>query len=417
LSEASLKNELEALKEENFKLRLRLEEAEQTLTAIRQGAVDALVIAGPDGDNVFTLAGSEHNYRLLIESIDEGALTATHEGTILYCNTKFSRMMDQPAETLVGREIADFVEPSQRSAFEMFLADGTSQSLEVAFQIKPGPPLATKVSRGLLDADGLSGISLVVTDLTQTKMATELVTANAELSRSNAELARFAFVASHDLKEPLRVISSYVQMLDLRLKEKLDAGTANYMKYVVDAVARMYALINDLLAYSKIGADLEAFTEVDTNLLVREVRSNLSTSLNECDGEIVCSPLPTVWGNRGELLQLFQNILGNAIKYRAHRPPKINVEARREGFGWVFSVTDNGIGIERQYFEKIFVIFQRLHGKQCYSGTGIGLAICKKVVERHGGKIWVEAAPEYGTTFLFSIPDSTRKDADVEAGQ
>jgi PAS domain S-box-containing protein len=406
LRNPSIGESVEQLIAENEVLRLRLDEAEQTLSAIRDGAVDALVVKGPTGDNVFTLAGSDHNYRLLIESIDEGALTATHDGTILYCNSKFAEMVDQPVQTIVGKRLVDFVDPAEKPGFEKFLKGGGSISRtgEVTLVGKDGHGLSTKVSIARLDVEGVSGISVIVTDLTQTKMAASLLSANSELSRSNAELANYAFVASHDLKEPLRVISNYVQLLETHLKDRFDGEAVQYRKFILNAVQRMFALIDDLLNYSKIDADTKELTDVDCGEVVADVLSNLEMSLKECGGEVVCGSLPRVKGNRAELVQLFQNLLENAVKYRGNRPPKITIQAQSRSGNWVFSIQDNGIGIEDQYFDKIFLLFQRLHGHQNYSGTGIGLAICKKVVERHGGKIWLESTLNKGTTFFFSIP-------------
>lgn len=402
---------LKEVLKENEELRLRLEELEQTLNAIREGAVDALVVAGPQGENVFTLNGSEHNYRLLVESIDEGALTATRDGTILYCNAKFGQLVNQPVEVLIGRHVSDFIVEHERGSFESFLATVATEgkSREFLLASRNGASLSTKISIGPLDSDGISGISVIVTDLTDTKMAAALLSANAELSSSNAELEHFGFIASHDLKEPLRGVANYTQMLQLHLGSKFDEEAREFMKYILDSVTRVNGLIDDLLNYSRIGSGAPDFSEVDCTAVVSDVISNLETSIKECQCTISVSDLPVIRGNRTELTQLFQNLLSNSIKYRSAIAPEINVQALRDETSWIFSVRDNGIGIDPKYFAKVFVLFQRLHGKDAYSGTGVGLAICKKVVERAGGKIWVESKPGRGSTFYFSLPALPKK--------
>ncbi len=391
-----------ALRAENERLRIQLDEAEQTLNAIRQGAVDALVIA----DHVFTLDGSDKNYRLLVESIGEGALTATRDGTIVYCNSKFAQMVSQPSEKIVGHCITDFVKTDERVSFQAFLRHSSHDSLkrEVTLQNSAGVLLSTQASLGLLDAEGLSGICVILTDLTETKMAAQLVHANQDLSRSNSELARFAFVASHDLKEPLRVVSNYVQMIQRRYEKGLDAEAHSYIGFIVQAVRRMYDLIDDLLNYSRVGADPTEFGMVDCTHVVQDVLLNLRPLLDECGGTVDCGNLPQIEGDRNKLLQLFQNLVGNGLKYRSAAPPKISIRCWPNESNWIFSVSDNGIGIKSEYFDKIFVLFQRLHRRDQYTGTGIGLSICKKVVEQHGGRIWVESELGQGSTFFFSLP-------------
>jgi len=227
-----------------------------------------------------------------------------------------------------------------------------------------------------------------------------------ELARSNADLARFAFVASHDLKEPLRVVSNYVQLLQQVYTGKLDASGLQYMRFITDAIKRMYSLINDLLSYARIGATPETMEPQDFNSLMQEVLANLESSIDESKAVVSVPSMPIVVSDRGLMLQLFQNLVSNALKYRApDRNPKIDILAERENDMWVFTVRDNGIGIRSDYFEKIFVLFQRLHTRDHYSGTGIGLAVCKRIVERHQGRIWVDSTPDVGSAFSFAIPD------------
>ena len=226
-----------------------------------------------------------------------------------------------------------------------------------------------------------------------------------EVQHSNQELQQFAYVASHDLQEPLRMISSYLQLLDKKYKGQLDEKAETYIRYAVDGAARMQKLIEGLLAYSRISSGITN-QMVDMNLVLAAALANLEQAVQECNGTItITSPLPMVAGDETMLIQLFQNLIANALKYRkTDVSPQVQVAARRQGNQWIFSVTDNGIGIDPQYQESVFQIFKRLHTKEEYPGTGIGLASCKKIVERHDGKIWVESEPGKGSTFHFIIP-------------
>ncbi|MBI3979945.1 MAG: PAS domain-containing sensor histidine kinase, partial [Chloroflexi bacterium] len=211
-------------------------------------------------------------------------------------------------------------------------------------------------------------------------------------------------VASHDLQEPLRMVSSYVQLLARRYQSKLDRDADEFIDYAVDGARRMQVLINDLLAYSRIGRRGQPFQAVDAAAAFAEATANLRLAIEESRAVVTADPLPTVSADPGQLVQLFQNLIGNAVKFHGAEPPMVHVSAREEGHEWVFSVQDNGIGIEPEYYERIFVLFQRLHNQAAYPGTGIGLAVCKKIVERHGGRIWVESAPDRGARFSFTLP-------------
>ncbi|MGE5432061.1 MAG: CHASE domain-containing protein [Syntrophomonadaceae bacterium] len=225
-----------------------------------------------------------------------------------------------------------------------------------------------------------------------------------ELARSNTELENFAYVASHDLQEPLRMISSYTQLISKRYKGKLDTKADQFISFTVDGAVRMQQLIHDLLEYSRVATRGKPFAPVDSNEIIRTVLNNLQISIKKNNAVITFDSMPRVMGDDIQLMQLFQNLISNAMKFKSSEVPEIKIKAEDKGCEWLFSVQDNGIGIDPQFKERIFVIFQRLHEREAYPGTGIGLAVCKKIVERHGGRIWVDSDPGKGSTFLFTIP-------------
>lgn len=224
------------------------------------------------------------------------------------------------------------------------------------------------------------------------------------LQRSNQELGRFAYVASHDLQEPLRMVSLYLQLLETRYADKLDDDAREFIGFAVDGAVRMKSLINDLLIYSRVETQPRDFKPVDCQKILDEARKFLEVAINEAGACVTNDPLPEINADEQLIIQLFQNLISNAIKYRSTRKPEVHIGAKREKDHWLFSVHDNGIGMEKQYLERIFIIFQRLHDRSQYPGTGIGLAICKKAVELHGGRIWAESEIDKGTTFYFTIP-------------
>ena len=216
-------------------------------------------------------------------------------------------------------------------------------------------------------------------------------------------MEEFAYVASHDLQEPLRAVTSYAQLLARKYQDNLDAKAYKYIKYIVEGATRMQQLIEDLLEFSRVGTRAKALVPTDCDNVLNQVLENLKIAIAESRARVTHDPLPTVMGDEIQLIQLFQNLIGNAIKFRCEEPLRIHISVETREKEWLFSVRDNGIGIETEYFERIFTIFQRLHSKSEYPGTGIGLAVCKKIVERHGGRIWIKSKPGTGTTFYFTI--------------
>jgi signal transduction histidine kinase len=247
----------------------------------------------------------------------------------------------------------------------------------------------------------------IVQELTTVESArTTLQAQTLELNRSNAELEQFAYVASHDLQEPLRKVASFCQALERRYHGQLDERADQYIEFAVDGAKRMQVLINDLLAFSRVGRSGRALELVDLNEALDEARASLAQALEDAGASVLTEPLPSVRGERALLVSLFQNLIGNAIKFRSTEPPVVRISATAEETErqWQFSCTDNGIGVDPEYAERIFVIFQRLHTKETYPGTGIGLAMCRKIVEYHGGRMWLDPSHTVGAQFLFTLP-------------
>ncbi len=230
----------------------------------------------------------------------------------------------------------------------------------------------------------------------------------AELARSNAELEQFAYIASHDLQEPLRMVSSYVQLLERRYKGKLDRDADDFINFAAEGSRRMQKMINDLLAYSRIGTRGKKFEMTNLETVLSQAMENLQLALKEKKAVVTHDPLPLVFGDSGQLTLVFQNLIENAIKFHSKERPAVHVKAGIKGNECVCSVRDNGIGIDPEYMDRLFLLFQRLHTRKKYPGTGLGLAICKRIVERHGGKIWVESKPKKGSVFYFTIPTKQR---------
>jgi light-regulated signal transduction histidine kinase (bacteriophytochrome) len=262
------------------------------------------------------------------------------------------------------------------------------------------------------EAGEILGIFAAAREITERKEAEELRRAHnklkkrtAELARSNADLKQFAYVASHDLQEPLRAVVSYLQLLERRYAGKLDEKADKYIIHAVEGGLRMQGLINDLLAYSRVETLGKKLQVVDVERVVDDALRNLRVAIRENDAVITRDPMPALRADQIQLTQVFQNLVANAIKFRREAPPEIHIGAQPQDDGWRFSVTDNGIGIDMKHADRIFVIFQRLHTRRAYEGTGIGLAICKRIIERHDGQMWVESELEKGSIFYFTLPN------------
>jgi len=271
---------------------------------------------------------------------------------------------------------------------------------------KNGEEFPAEASISRVEVDGRSLYTVVLRDVTERRLAVaELARHADELARSNEELERFAYVASHDLQEPLRMVASYTQLLARRYRGRLDSDADEFIGYAVDGVNRMRELINDLLTYSRVGREGRERGPVDLNRVFARTLSNLEAVLEESRGIVTRDDLPTVHGDEPQLIQLFQNLIGNALKFRGAESPEVHVGVETGSDGWTLAVSDNGIGFDMAHQERAFTVFQRLHNRRDFPGTGVGLAIVRKVVERHGGRIWAESEPGKGSTFRFTLRD------------
>jgi PAS domain S-box-containing protein len=262
------------------------------------------------------------------------------------------------------------------------------------------------VNTPIYHTDGTISKQAMILDITEIKKTEEeLKRLSEELARSNAALKDFAYIASHDLKKPLQTIESFSKLLARRYKGKLDAKADEFISYIVEGVQRLQMLIKDLLEYSQIETKAKNIKPTDFSFIVEEAMSNMKTAIDESNAVVTYNKMPTIMSDPQQMISLFQNLIDNAINFRSNKAPRVRISAERKGDEWVFAIRDNGIGIDPKDFEKIFVMFQRLHGSTDYPGTGIGLLICKKIVERHGGRIWLESETAKGSTFYFTIPD------------
>ena len=368
------------------------------------------------------LAESDRRFRRVMESAPDAMIITNTAGIISLSNTRASQLFGYSREELAGQPLSTLlleravpaVEPLEEEADaarltrERALLDLRARGALLDGVRRDGGRFPVDFSQSPLEAGEEQLLITTVRDRTDQQRAEEALRKfSLDLARSNAELERFAYVASHDLQEPLRMVSSYTQLLSRRYKGKLDANADEFIDYAVDGATRMQKLIADLLALSRVGTQAKPSEPVDTAAILLRVLGDLRSTIENVNGEVQYpDKMPTVLADGIQIGQLFQNLIGNGLKFHGEAPPRIevNVAPDAEEGWWRFAFKDNGIGIEPQYFERIFVIFQRLHGKERYAGTGIGLAICKKIVERLGGKLWVESKAGEGTTFLFTLP-------------
>ena len=323
-------------------------------------------------------------------------------------NRQLAYILGYDEDELIGRLSLSFVLPEDRDAVRenaiKMLKGGCSLGYEfrvVNKQAKIKWVMETVVPVYYRRKRATLGSLIDVTERKQ--MEERLQQMTAEMQRSNTELEQFAYVISHDLQEPLRMVSSYTQLLAKRYGKKLDNDADEFIGYAVDGAKRMQTLLHDLLEYSRVGTRGKPFGLVNCEHVVEQAMANLKIAIEECSASVSYDTLPTVMGDEGQLVRLFQNLIGNAIKFRREETPQVHISALRRNNIITFTVKDNGIGIDPQHSQSIFEIFRRLHTREEYPGTGMGLAICKKIVERHGGHISVQSQPGQGSTFYFSV--------------
>lgn len=358
--------------------------------------------------------GPAQRYQQIIESAVDAFIAMDSDGIITDWNTQAEATFGWCRSEVIGQCFSKLIIPERyRDAHSQslrgVLESGEGQRIEITALHRDAYEFPAELAVSPIQWDGTRFFAAFARDVTERKDAQQKLARKAEeLARSNADLEVFAYVASHDLQEPLRMVASYTQLLARRYDGKLDAEADEFIGFAVDGAARMQQLIQDLLSYSRLTTRGKApyFTLADA--ACRSAVENLQESIKTANATVTVGPLPAVLADAMQLTQLFQNLIGNAIKYRNERTPEIRVSAASTANEWIFSVEDNGIGIEPQYFERIFQMFQRLHTRNEYSGTGIGLAICRRIVERHGGRIWVESKYGLGSTFFFSIPRAER---------
>ncbi|MBN1572770.1 MAG: PAS domain-containing protein [Deltaproteobacteria bacterium] len=350
---------------------------------------------------------------VMINTITESAVLLDRQGKVILANDTICERLGVSREKLVGSYIYDFLPKRVAKTKKSKIDEVFRTGKPVNFEDQRFGKNSINSIYPIFDEEGaVENVVMFGYDITKRKQIEkelqhkneELIKKSEELVRSNRDLEQFAYVASHDLQEPLRAVSSFSQLLSQRYNDRLDKDAQEFIGFIVNGSVRMQQLINDLLSFSRVSTRGKPLEQTDANSVLGQTMVNLSATIEENRAIITNEELPTVMADASQLVQVFQNLIGNAIKFKRGDLPYIHVSAYEEDGSWVFSVKDNGIGIEQEYFDKIFVIFQRLHGKDEYSGTGIGLAICKKIIERHGGKIWVESEPQKGSTFHFTIP-------------
>ncbi|HEY6559925.1 MAG TPA: PAS domain S-box protein [Polyangiaceae bacterium] len=367
---------------------------------------------------------SAAKYRGLLEAAPDAMVVVNQGGEIVLLNVQAEKQFGYSRDELVGQKVTNIIPQgfaerliadALRSADEA-LTQEIGTGLELSGRRKNGSKFPIEIMLSpLKSADGVL-VTAAIRDITTRKKAeahllieAQLVEKMGELKRSNEELGQFAYIASHDLQEPLRMVASYTQLLSKRYKGKLDSDADEFIAFAVDGASRMQRLIQDLLAYSRVGTRSDVLADTSSEQALEEALLNLGGAIEESGAVVTHDPLPAVLADESQLIQLFQNLVSNGIKYRSSDVPHVHVSAVRDREArWRFAVKDNGLGIEPQYFERIFGMFQRLHRREDFAGTGIGLAICKKIVERHGGSISVESQPGHGSTFHFALAGSER---------
>lgn len=355
---------------------------------------------------------AEERFRLVVEAAPTAMIMVDVRGKIQIANIHAREMFGYQLQELIGKPVDSLVPERFRSKHvgfrQGYFVEPQARLMGVGRDLfgvrRDGREFPIEIGLSPVQTPEESFVLAAIIDITERKkIEAEMKQSIDDLARSNKELEQFAYVASHDLQEPLRMVSSYVQLLARRYQGKLDSDADEFIAFAVDGAGRMKVLINDLLAFSRVGTRGGELVPIMLEDVLNRVIRTLQLAIDESKAVITHDSLPQVMADQGQMLQLFQNLIGNALKFRSDKPPEIHIGVRREKDQWLVYVRDNGIGIDAQFWERIFIIFQRLHTRDEYQGTGIGLAICRKIIERHGGRIWVESEVEKGSTFYFTL--------------
>lgn len=423
-TQTSNKTKEELLKELE-ELRFQLNEANDAIEAIRTGQVDALVVHGQEGHQVYTLKSADQAYRVFIEKMAEGAMTLNQQGLILYCNSQFASMTGLSLSQVIGVSFEKFIIADDLSRYKEFFKKSWEQDCKVELMLKANEAqVPVQLSLTTLDLQEGRSLSIIVTDLTIQKRTQEqlkknniqLEDINRALELSNHDLQQFASIASHDLQEPLRKIQMFSNLMKVN-SNALSGDFQIYLQKIIDSSARMRNLIIDILNYSKLSANDHVMDCIDLKEIVNELLEDFELIIEEKKAQVIVNDLPCIDANKGQIRQVFQNIISNALKFaRTDVSPVIKIACKRigeksfnsaedaDGLYWMICIRDNGIGFNEKYVENIFSLFERLNSKDKYEGTGIGLAIAKKIIEKHNGIITAVSKPGKGAEFQIILP-------------
>lgn len=409
---------------ENEILRQQLNEANDTIDAIRNGEIDALVVEGKNGHELYTLNSADRTYRNFIEQMSEGAVTINAEGIIVYCNSSFAQMLNTPSRDIISHPLVEFIPESDRKSFNDLISLGWQQEIKGEILLtKKSAVIPVQLSMTSLKMDEGIALSIIVTDLTSQKEILnalksnneQLETMNKQLESSNHDLQQFASVASHDLQEPLRKIQVFSHLLKDKFAHELSDVSSAYLGKIVHAANRMKVLIIDILNYSRLSSNDKNYVITDVNAMINELLLDLELVTKEKNAVIRVHELPHMQINPGQMRQVFQNLISNALKFcKRDVPPFIEIYSRivmikhpvlhHDVPYCNIHIRDNGIGFDEKFSKNIFNLFEKLHSKDDYDGSGIGLAITKKIIEKHNGQISVHSKMGVGTEFILTLP-------------
>lgn len=408
----------EVLQKELDELRQQLEEANETIEAIRTGQVDALVVQGKDGHQLYTLKSADHTYRVFIEKMTEGAITLNKEGLIFYCNSQFATMVHLPLSKVIGLPFNEFIAPENRAYYDELFQKCWNEDCKGEISLMAGENRTpVQLSLTTIELEEGMALSIILTDLTAQKATQQQLKKNNEqLEASNHDLQQFASVASHDLQEPLRKILIFSNLLKERQSD-LTPQSMRHLDKIIDSSVRMKNLIIDILNYSRLSANNIQLQPIDLYELVNELLEDFELTIQEKKARITIGALPHIEANKGQMRQVFQNIISNALKFtKQDTAPVIAIYAKRisekcfdsaeqaDGPFCLITIEDNGIGFDEKYVDNVFALFERLNSKDKYEGTGIGMAITKKIIDKHNGLITASGKEGKGAEFKIILP-------------